>query len=68
MDVPTTFVALLARLADRSGLGHIGAMGGFVLAVVVLFVAAFVFGAFLADLVTQESEAVLAAPFRWRTR
>jgi len=68
MDATTTFIALLARLADRARGWHPALLGAFVIAVLVTLVAAFGVGALVADLLAQDPETVLAAPFRWRQR
>ena len=67
MDATIRSVALLVRSADRAGRWQ-PAIPGIVPALLVVLVLAFAGGALVADLLTQDPEAVLAAPFRWRER
>jgi hypothetical protein len=68
MDATTTSIIHLARAAGRAGLGRIVPLGSVVLVGLLILALAFAAGVLVADLLVQESEPILAAPFRWKVR
>jgi hypothetical protein len=68
MEATTSHVTRLARLAGRAGLRPFAPPGSVVLVGLLILALAFAAGALVADLLVQESETILAAPFRWHVR
>ena len=67
MDTTTVPDALLARIAERTGIRQLARLGSLLLAGLVILVVAFAAGVLAMDLLIEEPEAV-AAPFRWRVK
>jgi hypothetical protein len=65
MNIKTRPATLLQRLPGGTALRRITPPVGVALVGLVLFVLAILAGVAVADLVPQESEQILAAPFRW---
>lgn len=67
MDATIAFVTQLARAAEGSAARTLAGLGGLVLLAIVVLGLAFVVGALVAGLLAPASDAILAAPFRWKS-